>query len=110
MTTPRYPVPARCGAFTLVELLAATSVFILLMLMLVTATNQTGEIWRRSSTKIEQFQQARRGFEVMTRRISQATLNTYWDYHYPPLKNGTPDRTQIRSRSCVSAPARRPSF
>jgi len=94
MTLPRSSAAARRGAFTLVELLAATAVFIGLMLMLVTATNQTGDIWRRSSTKIEQFQQARRGFESMTRRISQATLNTYWDYHYP-LKNGIPDRTQV---------------
>jgi uncharacterized protein (TIGR02599 family) len=84
----------RRGAFTLVELMAATAVFIGLMLLLVTATNQTGEIWRRSSSKIEQFQQARRGFEAMTRRISQATLNTYWDYHYP-LTNGKPDRSKV---------------
>lgn len=82
------------SAFTIVELLAATSVFIGLMLLLVTATNQTGEMWRRSSSKIEQFQQARRGYESMTRKISQATLNTYWDYHYP-LKGGKPDRSQV---------------
>lgn len=84
----------RQSAFTIVELLAATSVFIGLMLLLVTATNQTGEMWRRSSSKIEQFQQARRGYESMTRKISQATLNTYWDYHFP-LKAGKPDRSQV---------------
>lgn len=82
------------GAFTIVELLAATAVFIGLMLMLVTATNQTGDMWRRSSAKIEQFQQARRGFESMTRRLSQATLNTYWDYDYDVDTNGNPDRTR----------------
>lgn len=85
----------RFQAFTIVELLASTAVFIGLMLLLVTATNQTGEMWRRSSTKVEQFQQARRGFEVMTRRISQATLNTYWDYLYPTDSKGAPDRTQV---------------
>ncbi len=92
---PPAPLTAvRRSAFTIVELLAAVSVFIGLMLLLVTATNQTGEMWRRSSSKIEQFQQARRGFESMTRKISQATLNTYWDYHYP-LKGGKPDRSQV---------------
>ena len=85
----------RQRAFTIVELLAATAVFIGLMLLLVTATNQTSELWRRSSSKIEQFQQARRGFESMTRRISQATLNTYWDYHYPTNAAGKPDRSKV---------------
>jgi uncharacterized protein (TIGR02599 family) len=94
MTSPAPHAAVRRGAFTLVELLAATAVFIGLMLLLVTATNQTGEMWRRSSSKIEQFQQARRGFESMTRKISQATLNTYWDYHYP-MKAGKPDRSQV---------------
>jgi uncharacterized protein (TIGR02599 family) len=94
MTSLPPPAARRRHAFTIVELLAATAVFIGLMLMLVTATNQTSEMWRRSSSKIEQFQQARRGFESMTRRISQATLNTYWDYHFP-LKAGKPDRSQV---------------
>jgi uncharacterized protein (TIGR02599 family) len=94
MTPPAHSSAHRRDAFTLVELMAATAVFIGLMLLLVTTTNQTGEMWRRSSSKIEQFQQARRGFESMTRRISQATLNTYWDYHFP-LKGGKPDRSQV---------------
>jgi uncharacterized protein (TIGR02599 family) len=96
MSSPASLSLARRGAFTIVELLAATAVFAGLMLMLVTATNQTGDMWRRSASKIEQFQQARRGFESMTRRISQATLNTYWDYHYPNNpKTGKPDRSQV---------------
>lgn len=86
--------PNRSAAFSIVELLAAMAVFIGLMLLLVTATSQTGDMWRRSSSKIEQFQQARRGFESMTRRISQATLNTYWDYHYK-MVNGRPDRSSM---------------
>ncbi len=80
--------------FTIVELLAAMAVFIGLMLLLVTATNQTGDMWRRSSAKIEQFQQARRGFEAVTRRVSQATLNTYFDYEYPTKPDGKPDRSK----------------
>ena len=95
MSTLPPPAALRQRAFTIVELLAATAVFIGMMLMLVTATNQTSELWRRSASKIEQFQQARRGFESMTRRISQATLNTYWDYHYPVNAAGKPDRSQV---------------
>jgi uncharacterized protein (TIGR02599 family) len=37
---------------------------------------------------VEQFQGARRGFESMTRRLSQATLNTYWDYEYKTEGSG----------------------
>ncbi len=95
MSTSAPLASSRRSAFTLVELMAATAVFIGLMLLLVTATSQTGEMWRRSSSKIEQFQQARRGFESMTRRISQATLNTYWDYHYPAGKGGLPDHSKV---------------
>jgi uncharacterized protein (TIGR02599 family) len=40
----------------------------------------TGKIWRNSMAKIEAFQAARAGFEAMTRRLSQATLNNYYDY------------------------------
>jgi len=88
------PPRRRPRGFTIVELLAATAVFIGLMLLLVTATNQTGDMWRRSSAKIEQFQQARRGFESMTRRLSQATLNTYFDYDYDTTEEGKPDRSK----------------
>ena len=42
--------------------------------------NQTGTLWKNTNGRIEQFRQARMGFEAMTRRLSQATLNTYLDY------------------------------
>ncbi len=68
------------AAFTLVELLVSTAIIALIMLVLVAITNQTTETWKYTAEKIEKFQEARDGFESMTRRISQATLNTYWDY------------------------------
>ncbi len=67
-------------AFTLVELLLSTAIIGLLMLVLLAMTDQTSLTWRRTTAKIEQFQQARSGFESMTRKLSQATLNTYYDY------------------------------
>lgn len=72
----------RHRGFTIIELLVATVVFSGLLLILAVTTNQTSDVWRRSAAKVEQFQSARRGFESMTRRLSQATLNTYWDYEY----------------------------
>jgi uncharacterized protein (TIGR02599 family) len=78
--------------FTLVELLVSTAVLLLIMAMLLSMTTQTGNLWRSTTAKIEEFRAARDAFEAMTRRISQATLNTYWDY-YP---NATAPTSYIR--------------
>ena len=77
------------GAFTLVELLVSMAILVMLLIVLVTITNQTSKTWRYTTSKIEQFREARTGFETITRRVGQATLNTYWDYIYntatPPV-------------------------
>lgn len=67
-------------AFTLVELLVSTAIISLLMVILVQMTGQTSATWRYTTSRAEQFREARGAFDTMTRRISQATLNTYWDY------------------------------
>ena len=71
---------ARQSGFTIVELLVATAVLMLLMALLLSALNSSMTIWTRGSSKIQSFQQARAAYEAMTRKISQATLNIYWDY------------------------------
>lgn len=69
-------------AFTLVELLVSTVVLAVLMITCVTAVDAV----RRSVTsvrgKAQQFREARQAFDIITRTLSQATLNTYWDYYY----------------------------
>jgi uncharacterized protein (TIGR02599 family) len=71
------------AAFTLVELMVSLALISVLMLIVVQITNQTSATWRYTATKAEQFREARTAFDTMTRRISQATLNTYWDYDDP---------------------------
>jgi uncharacterized protein (TIGR02599 family) len=71
---------ARLGAFTLVEMLVATAVLSLIMVILVQITNATSSTWSYTVDKAGQFRAARDGFETMSRRVSQATLNTYLDY------------------------------
>ena len=56
------------------------AILTLLLVMMASVVNQTSSMWSTTRGKIEQFRDARDGFEAMTRRISQATLNTYWDY------------------------------
>ncbi|MHA3773816.1 Verru_Chthon cassette protein C [Verrucomicrobiota bacterium sgz303538] len=71
--------PARAkNAFTTVELLASMALLAGVMVLLVSTVDQTQRVWRRTSEKATQFQGARAAFESMTRRLSQATLNTYW--------------------------------
>ena len=66
------------AGFTVVELIVSTALIAALMLMLLGTVDQTQRLFSRSTGKIVQFQGARAAFESMTRRLSQATLNTYW--------------------------------
>lgn len=69
------------AAFTLVELLVSMVLLILIVAIVLQMSDQTGKIWHDSAAKIQSFQEARSGFEAMTRKLSQATLNTYYDYY-----------------------------
>lgn len=84
LVQPLAPVHPRkfCNlGFTLVELLVAITLLVIIIGIVVQITNQTNEIWRSSSSRIQASQEARAGFESMTRKLGQATLNTYYDYY-----------------------------
>ena len=69
------------AGFTLTELLVATAVFFVIVGVVLQFTDQTSKIWRNATAKIQAFQEARAGFDSMTRNLAQATLNTYYDYY-----------------------------
>ena len=77
----------------------------LLMVVLVTMLDATTATWKRSSSKIEQFQQGWEAFDRMARQIAEATLNTYYDY---VDANGNP-RTTATSLTFVPKQYRRQS-
>lgn len=79
----------RQRAFTLLEVLVATAVFAVLLGCAFAVIDQSSKAIRRSNAKIDAFQSARAAFDIMTRELSQATLNTYWDYFDA---NGQPRR------------------
>ena len=81
---PPKPDPRVSRAFTLIEVLVSMAILSFILVMLVQITSTTQKTFTSTVGKIEQFRDARQAFEAMTRRLSQATLNTYWDY-YPPL-------------------------
>lgn len=65
-------------AFTLVELMVSVSILVILMLVVSSFVNLVQRTWVRTNSNISQFREARLAFDAMTRTISQATLNTYW--------------------------------
>ena len=77
-------------AFSLVEMLVATVILALIMVLITSFTSQTGKIWKKSSDKIQAFQGARAAYDEMTSRLSQAVLNPYLDYYDSTLSLRTP--------------------
>lgn len=73
----------RSMAFTLTELLVAVAIMTVILVLLSSMTNLTASVWSNTGAKIEQFRAARNAFESLTDHLSQATLNTYWDYNNP---------------------------
>lgn len=68
------------SGFSLVEMLVATAVFTLILVVLLQATGLITSVWRQSSGRITAFQNARAAFDTIHRELSLATLNTYFDY------------------------------
>lgn len=104
----------RAVAFTLVELLVSTTVLAILLVVMATAMGTVQRSWRGSKEKVDQFREARAAFEAITRQLSQATLNTYWDYYYretgsnvPPADSHTPPAGYVRQSELqfLSGPA-----
>jgi uncharacterized protein (TIGR02599 family) len=67
-------------AFTLVEMLLSMTVLAILLLVITGVINQTQKAWSYTSARTTQFREARFAFDLLTRYLSQATLNTYWNY------------------------------
>jgi uncharacterized protein (TIGR02599 family) len=69
------------NGFTLVEMLTAMTVLLLILGIIAAATNSASTTMKRSQADIGAFAAARTAFENMSQKLSQATLNTYWDYY-----------------------------
>jgi len=71
----------RAGGFTIVELLVAMAVLALIAVLVLNIMSQTSSAVRTANERVESFQSAREGYDSLTRLLSQATLNTYYDYY-----------------------------
>jgi len=89
--------------FTIAELLVAAAILSLLVVLLLNMVTQTSKTWRSTSGKIEEFRDARDTFDSITRRLSQATLNTYLDYDNPTNPMSYMRQSELRFLSGPSA-------
>jgi uncharacterized protein (TIGR02599 family) len=83
-------------AFTIAELLVSSAIIVVLTGLLATLLNRTGSLWTEARARVDQFRQARTAFEAITTRISQATLNTYWDYDNAVAPTRYERRSELR--------------
>jgi uncharacterized protein (TIGR02599 family) len=89
----RQQVSAR--GFTLVELLVSMAVLSVLMVFLAQVLSSTQQTWGQARARVGEYREARAAFDAIARRLSQATLNSYWGFRLD--KNGNPDLYQRQS-------------
>lgn len=70
-------------AFTLLEMLVSMTITSILLTLMVQIMGTTQQTWQRTKSQAEAFRSAREAFESISRQLSQATLNNYWDYNDP---------------------------
>jgi uncharacterized protein (TIGR02599 family) len=99
MTITSAPDRRRSG-FTLVEVLASLAVLSVMVTILTGLLGQTMSTWQFTTSKAEEFRGARAAFDSMTRRLSQATLNTYWDYDSPTAPTKYLRQSDLRFLAC----------
>jgi uncharacterized protein (TIGR02599 family) len=67
------------AGFTLVEMLVSMAILAIILAVLAQVTGALQVSVTQTTSAVHEFEAARDAFEVMTRRISQATLNSYYD-------------------------------
>lgn len=71
------------SGFSLIEMMVAIAILMVILTAIFEIVDKTRATFNYSQSKVAQFRTARSAFQTMTRRISQAVLNTYWDYDDP---------------------------
>lgn len=82
------PRQLRTG-FTLVEIMVSLAVLTILLLISAQVIGQVQSTWSASNARVSQFREARTAFDILTRNLGQATLNTYIDYDINYLTNAS---------------------
>jgi uncharacterized protein (TIGR02599 family) len=72
----------RRQGFTLAELMVSSVIVVVILGFLFVTVDQTRKTINSTTAKVGQFQAARLAFDALTRNLSQATLQTYWDLDF----------------------------
>jgi uncharacterized protein (TIGR02599 family) len=98
-------LPARKYAgFSLIELLVSVAVLSLVMVLVFQMLERTQVSFKKARDSVSEYKDARNGFDAITRRLSQATLNTFWQVN----KNSSNVATKFQRESdlhYISGPA-----
>ncbi len=66
------------AGFSLIELMVSVAVLSLVMVLVFQMLENTQATFKKARDSVSEYKDARNGFDAITRRMSQATLNTYW--------------------------------
>jgi len=87
--------------FTLIELLVSMTFLVILMLVVTQVVGIVQRTWVRENSRVSQFREARTAFDVLSRNLSQATLNTYWGNEYDNLGSDSLGQALAKAKSYV---------
>ena len=87
--------------FTLVELMVSVTVLVILMLVVANFVSLVQRTWVRSNSRVSQFREARIAFDLLTRNLSQATLNTYWENDFDSLGSDSAGQAITKAKNYV---------
>lgn len=82
--------PVELTGFSLAEMLVSLAVLSIILVVTFGAVEGMQRSWKVTSSHVEQFREARTAFEIVTRNLGQATLNTYLDYFYKETGSNIP--------------------
>lgn len=71
---------ASVAGFSLAEVLVGIAILSGLMVMMTQVLSSTQRVWMSAKSKAEEYRAARVAVETISRRISQTTVGSYWDY------------------------------
>lgn len=87
--------------FTLVELLVSMTFLVILMLVVTQVVSLVQRSWVRANSRVSQFREARIAFDTLSRNLSQATLNTYWENEFDALGNDSAGQARRKAKNYV---------
>jgi len=87
--------------FTLVEVMVSVTILVVLMMIVANFVSLVQRTWVRSNSQVSQFREARIAFDLLTRNLSQATLNAYWENEFDKLGNDSAGQVITKAKNYI---------